>query len=115
MCHFTGIPYLRPRSISLVSFNATSLQVVVQWSPVQYSNGPVTGYKVQVDNSHQHETIIYGASNNTAAITLANLSNSVTVKVSAVNEVGSGSSVNENFSLNGMSYFTNTLYYVYCA
>lgn len=73
---------------------------MIQWSPVQYSNGPVTGYRVQIQKSNQFN--VYGATNNTAALTLATLSDTVLVKVSALNDVGCGPSTPQNFSLNRM-------------
>ena len=52
--YFIEPPSIRPGTLSLVSVNATALQAVVKWSSVLYSNGPVIGYAVQVENSNGH-------------------------------------------------------------
>ena len=95
---FIDLPSTGPSSISLVSVNSSSLQAVIQWSLVRYSNGPVIGYVVQVGDSDKFT--IFGATNNSIVTSFS--SDSLFVAISVLNGVGPGPSTTANFSLNSM-------------
>lgn len=91
-------PDVSPSNLVILSFNTTSTLAVIQWNPVYYSNGPVTGYRLFYNEANGIS--VQGPTNTMLEV---NVTSDVElfVKVAAVNSAGEGIPTAQAFSLNG--------------
>ena len=71
---------------------------VFQWDPVNFSNGPVTGYRLYIGDSDGIS--VQGASNTTLEVSVRR-NVEIRVRVVAINSAGEGTPAVRDFSLNG--------------
>ena len=92
-------PNIYPRNL-ILSYNISSTLAAFQWDPVLYSNGPVTGYKVYIEDSDG--IFVQGAYNTSLEVNVRR-DVSIQVRVVAVNYAGESRVANvQVIPLNGM-------------